>query len=44
MAEKNIAEPDEIQNFDRLGYVYAEEFSDDTEYVFVKKFDKNIEV
>ena len=44
MAEKNIAEPEEIKNFDRLGYVYAEEFSDDTEYVFVKKFDKNIEV
>ena len=44
MAEKNNAEPEEIKNFDRLGYVYAEEFSDDREYVFVKKCDKNIEV
>ena len=34
MAEHRIEEPKEIQKFDRLGYVYREELSSDTEYVF----------
>ena len=34
MAEKQIENPVEIQNFDRLGYVYRNDLSTDTEYVF----------
>lgn len=34
MAERRIEEPLEMQEFDRLGYVFREEFSTETEYVF----------
>lgn len=34
MAEKRIEDPAEIQNFDRLGYVFRKKLSSDTEYVF----------
>lgn len=34
MAENRIENPAEIRRFDRLGYVYREEMSSDTEYVF----------
>ena len=36
MAENRIENPAEIRRFDRLGYVYREEMSSDTEYVFEK--------
>lgn len=36
MAEKNVTEPEEIKEFDALGYHYREELSMDAEYVFVK--------
>lgn len=35
MAEKKIEDPEEIKQFDRLGYCYREELSTDTEYVFI---------
>lgn len=34
MAEKRIEDPAEIKGFDRLGYVYRDDLSSDTEYVF----------
>lgn len=34
MAEKHIEDPIEIQKFDRLGYVFRENLSSGTEYVF----------
>jgi len=34
MAEKHIEDPAQIQNFDRLGYVYRSDLSSETEYVF----------
>ncbi len=34
MAEKKIQEPEEMKLFNRLGYVYREEMSSTTEYVF----------
>ena len=34
MAEKQIKDPQEIKKFNRLGYLYREELSCDTEYVF----------
>ena len=34
MAEKQIEDPADIKNFDRLGYVYRDELSTDLEYVF----------
>ncbi len=34
MAENHIEEPEEIQKFDRLGYVFREELSSDSEYLF----------
>ena len=39
MAEENIEEPEKIKKYHRLGYVFREEFSTETEYVFerVKK-------
>ena len=36
MAEHRIAEPAEMQKFDRLGYVFREALSTETEYVFEK--------
>ena len=37
MAENNIANPIEIQKFDRLGYFFRSDLSSDTEYVFERK-------
>ena len=34
MAEKQIENPADIKNFDRLGYVYRDQLSTDLEYVF----------
>lgn len=34
MAEKKIEEPEEIKKFDRLGYIFREDLSTDTEYIF----------
>lgn len=34
MAEKHIETPEEIRNFDRLGYIYRADISSDSEYVF----------
>jgi hypothetical protein len=37
MAEKKIEEPLQIKKFDRLGYVYREDMSSDTKYVFERQ-------
>lgn len=37
MAENAINDPENIKNFQRLGYEYREELSGETEYIFVKK-------
>lgn len=37
MAENQIGNVEEIKGFDRLGYAYSEEDSDETTYVFLKK-------
>ncbi len=37
MAENKITNPKEIRNFDRLGYVYREDLSGDTEIVFERR-------
>ena len=34
MAEKQIENPTQIQGFDRLGYVFREELSSESEFVF----------
>ncbi len=34
MAENHVAEPEEMKHFDRLGYVFREELSTETEYIF----------
>ena len=34
MAENHIENPEEIKGFDHLGYVFREDLSSDTEYVF----------
>lgn len=34
MAENRIEDPEEMREFDRLGYLYREELSSDTEYIF----------
>lgn len=36
MAEENVTMPEEMKRFNRLGYEYAERFSNDAEYVFLK--------
>ncbi len=36
LAERRAEEPEEAKNFDRLGYSYREELSDDLNYVFLK--------
>ncbi|MDI9517816.1 MAG: peroxide stress protein YaaA, partial [Bacillota bacterium] len=36
MAENNIKDVDSIKNFDRLGYKYNKEFSDEYNIVFIK--------
>lgn len=37
MAENHIENPEEIKNFNRLGYVYRDDLSSETEYVFERK-------
>lgn len=37
MAENQVETPEEIQNFDRMGYEFHPELSSDQEYIFVKK-------
>ena len=37
MAENKIKDPKEIRKFDRLGYIYREDLSDDTEIVFERR-------
>ncbi len=37
MAENKITDPKDIRKFDRLGYVYREDLSDDTEIVFERR-------
>lgn len=37
MAEKQIQNPEEIKKFNRLGYVFREDLSSKTEYVFERK-------
>lgn len=39
LAEKNAEGPEEAKGFDRLGYEYREEWSDNKKYVFIKKGD-----
>ena len=34
MAERKIERPEEVKEFCRLGYVFREDMSADTEYVF----------
>lgn len=36
MAENNISDPTEMQNFDRLGYSFRADLSSATEYIFIK--------
>ena len=36
MAENNIDDAEDIKTFNRLAYVYNDEFSDDNNYVFIK--------
>ena len=36
MAEHNVLEPDELKNFDRLGYRFDGKESSDTEFVFIR--------
>lgn len=37
MAENHVRSPEEMKGFDRLGYRFCEERSDEQEYVFLKK-------
>ena len=37
MAEHNVKQPEEMKGFDRLGYVFREDLSDEREYVFIKE-------
>lgn len=43
MAENQIQEPEEVRNFQGLGYYFSEEHSTDTEYVFLKQKDESEE-
>ena len=36
MAEQKVKEPEEIREFRRLEYAYREEFSSESEYVFIR--------
>ena len=36
MAENNIEQPEDIKNFDRLGFKYSPIYSDDRKYVFLR--------
>ena len=37
MAEHNVKQPEEMKGFDRLGYDFREDLSDEREYVFIKE-------
>ena len=37
MAENQIEIPEDVQDFDRMGYQFQPELSSDQEYIFVKK-------
>ena len=37
MAEHNVKQPEEMKGFDRLGYVFREDLSDEREYVYIKE-------
>lgn len=37
MAEENIEDPEDIKHFNRLGYIYRDDLSSKTEYVFERK-------
>ena len=37
MAENDIENPVEIKGFNRLGYIYRDDLSSETEYVFERK-------
>ena len=37
LAEQNVADPDDIRGFDRLGYTYRKELSERDHYVFIKE-------
>ena len=37
MAENSIENPEDIKNFDRLGYVFRSDLSSDSKYVFERK-------
>lgn len=39
MAEENILDPEDIKSFNRLGYLYRDDLSDENSYVFIKKED-----
>ena len=43
MAERNVETPQELKEFNRLGYVFREEMSTETEYVF-ERADKRARV
>ena len=36
MAEHNVQQPEEMKGFERLGYAFREDLSDEREYVFIK--------
>ena len=37
MAEMHSKDPEDIKTFDRLGYVFREDLSSETEYVFERR-------
>ena len=37
MAEENINNPEEIKRFDRLGYIFRKDLSDNLKFVFERK-------
>ena len=37
MAENNVEDPEDMKKFDRLGYIYRDELSSETEYVFERR-------
>ena len=37
MAEHNVEQPEEMKGFDRLGYTFREDLSNEREYVFIKE-------
>ena len=37
LAENKIEVPEDIKNFNRLGFKYSKELSNDTKYIFLKE-------